>query len=211
MKIPVMDEKHRYILDGKRILSVTQVLVKSGIIKTDFFSDYACECGSKIHEAINLYDIDDLYEPALRHDVVPYLDQWKKFKNESGFVVLESEQVVYSKKYGYIGTYDKVGLLNDRPILLDFKSGASHAWHGLQLAAYRQALIECDGPKCRRFTLVSDGEKYKLHEHKSSDDFSKFAAALKQIRGSDANITGKSDSVSERDPDDTIEADQRYF
>lgn len=191
MILPAMNEKHEYYIGKKRIYSVSQILVKAGIIDTTFFSDYACERGTMVHEILHLHDIDDLNENAVKPLIVPYLEQWKKFKEVSGLQVLKSEKKVYSPKYNYCGTYDKFGLMNGLAVLVDVKTGSAQPWHSLQLAAYRQALIECGGPKCLRFTLELGPEDFKLRQHKNSDDFSKFVAALKGVSNANCN-TGDS-------------------
>jgi len=63
----------------------------------------------------------------------------KEYKLEPIFV----EQVVYSEKYGYVGTLDFFGLMGDELVLLDWKtSKAIYSDYNLQVQAYWTALEE---------------------------------------------------------------------
>ncbi len=76
-------------------------------------------------------------------ELADYFDSWLEFKHKSGFVPILSEARVYSRIYGYAGTLDLFGLLNDRLILPDIKCVTSLARSvGPQTAAYLQALRE---------------------------------------------------------------------
>lgn len=92
-----------------RLHSVTQILQAEGFIDDAWFNDYVRDRGSNIHLACHLDDIDDLDEDTVGEVERPYLESYRKFKRESGFVVEESEVPKANLKYGFAGTPDKVG------------------------------------------------------------------------------------------------------
>ena len=100
-------EGHKYLLDGKELISVTQCLPKSPHMKTD--EHYGVK-GTYVHDACRLYLLNDLDESALDPVLVPYLDALKKFLQDS-------------KGMGITGVFD-------------IKSGAKSPMVDLQIPAY---------------------------------------------------------------------------
>ena len=98
---------HRYTLDERDLISVTQCLPKSPHMKTD--EHYGVK-GTYVHDACRLYLLNDLDESTLDPVLVPYLDALKKFLHDS-------------KGMGMTGIWD-------------IKSGAPTPCTKLQLSAY---------------------------------------------------------------------------
>jgi len=168
---------HIYRIDGVAVPSVTQILAAEGFINGDWFTEYARDRGSYVHQAIHLYEHDDLDEDGLDPVIRPYLDAWKAFRSDSGFVVSSSEKEMYSEQYRFAGTADIFGTFGDcSPSIIDFKTGAVAPWVGLQLAAY-EILEGTRGRKRFALQLKDDGS-YKLTEFKDRTDRGIFLAAL---------------------------------
>jgi hypothetical protein len=104
-------EWHIYYLPDcvSRLHSVTEILTAEGFIDTTWFNDYVRERGSNIHLACHLDDIGDLDEDTVGEVERPYLEAYRKFKRESGFVVEESEVPKANLQYRFAGTPDKIG------------------------------------------------------------------------------------------------------
>lgn len=89
--------------------SVTGILKSEGFIDDTWFNDYVRDRGSNIHLACHLDDLNDLDEDTVGEVERPYLEAYRKFKRESGFVVEESEVPKANLKLMFAGTPDKVG------------------------------------------------------------------------------------------------------
>ena len=145
--------KHEYVLDGKRVPSVTQILEDCGHIDTTYFTPESRELGTKVHEMIsdlltgtnpvtgNMYR-NSRWDP----DAAEYYESFLTFfwTRINKLEPYHSEIRVWRKaKYGYpayAGTGDFYGTLVDwKRYLLDFKTGAPAPWHRLQLGGYADA------------------------------------------------------------------------
>ncbi len=91
--------------------------------------------------------------PNVPPDLTRHAAQFHAFENASGVRWLASEVPLVSRKYGFGGTLDALGMVpaytlrrfagDPYPTLVDFKTGArTYVEHVLQLAAYRQMLKE---------------------------------------------------------------------
>ena len=111
LDIPVeFNEKgHIYTLRGEILPSVTHILKSEGFIDTLWYDDWSRTKGTYVHKAVQLYIGGILNEKTLDPEIVPYLEAWKKFIRESGFVVTGSEISGASKDYKFAGTYDVNG------------------------------------------------------------------------------------------------------
>lgn len=152
----------------------------------------AATLGGMIHEWVEKYIKFKLglsEEPAepinvnIKNGALAFLD-WEK---ENKVEYLYSERKVYSAKYGYAGTVDCLGKLNDKLAVIDLKTG-SGPWyeHVLQTAGYQQALEEELGVKIKeRWILKVDKETGKFHAHKATlykEDLKAFLALLEVNR-----------------------------
>jgi len=103
------EEHHLYFFNGIPIPSVTEILDNLGFIDTTWFKDYNRELGNNVHLITHLDDIDDLEEETVGEVEKPYLEAWRKFKRESGFIVEQSEVPMASSKYLFAGRPDLTG------------------------------------------------------------------------------------------------------
>lgn len=178
------EEQHRYFLGNRELPSVTRVIDNvlsdlSGIHPAVLST--AAARGTAVHKACELSDLGLLDWSALDPILMPYVEAWERFKAETRFLPTLIEKRVYSETYGYAGTLDRVGLMNDHTVLIDIKSGAVYPSAGVQLAAYNRAALErgaIEYPLPRYVVQVCDNGKYALHPFTDSADFNVFAAAL---------------------------------
>lgn len=103
------EEGHRYTLNGVPLESVTGILKDEGFIDGDFYTEYGRQRGSFVHLARHLDDVGELDEDSIDPAIAPYLEAWRRFKRESGFVVERSEVPMACSAYLYAGKPDCVG------------------------------------------------------------------------------------------------------
>jgi len=181
--------RHEYRWLGRVVPGVTSLL--SSLSNFDFLSpedlEAAQDRGTYVHALTELNDIDDLDEEhESKGEHWPRLLAWRKFCEDHGANWEGIEEIGYSERFGFAGTLDRRGRLErftgDAKWVIDVKSSASKSkvW-GLQLAAYRQILIERDmtWPLARRGTvrLLADGT-YRFDELMNPRDWDAFAALI---------------------------------
>lgn len=169
-------DTHVYTVDSRTVPSVTQVIATD----TRFCDEFSRQRGTGVHAAIHFFEEDDLDESSLDPAIRPYFEAYRKFKNESGFVTLASEQIVYSATFDYCGTLDLYGLLNGRRVIIDCKSGVVPKTVDMQLAAYKFAMKEMGWKVETGFSLqLKSDSKYSLKEHDTVKAFEQFVALRK--------------------------------
>jgi hypothetical protein len=102
--------------------------------------DAAADLGDHIHAAVEAHATGHP-RPQLPPQAEPYLAGFDRFLADHKPVFLAAEQTVYSRRYGYAGTFDALATLPDRSLtLLDVKTGNRvYPEVCLQLAAYAAA------------------------------------------------------------------------
>jgi hypothetical protein len=193
-KIDFDERAHRYTMrsTGAVIPGVTSII--NPVIGQDFSMvdpdklAEAAQLGKDVHKLIQLCiagkirDMDDIEDFRL----LAYWDAWLDFIKTSGFKPFLSEQLVYSRKYGYCGQLDLFGELNGELVLPDIKRvNTVSRTAGVQTAAYLQALIESfpryfvDGRPIKRYALhLRPGSKWQLVPFHSPTDLRVFLSAL---------------------------------
>ncbi len=138
--------------------------------------------GTHVHEAVDLYNKDELDSSSLTPAVESYLAGWCRFLIESGFVVTSSEERVYHPKMGYAGTLDSMGVFLKRKeiALVDVKTGLTMPKSvGPQTAAYAEAwALSNKKRRPRRYCCLLGPGTYKLVALTDPRDFDIFKAAL---------------------------------
>ena len=159
-----LDEgRHIYSVAGREYISVTQALDEGGAILWMTKHQVYLDRGRAVHSATQFDDEGDLNDADLPPYLLPYVQAWRRFRAETGFVPLLIELKVFSKRYGYAGTLDRVGLMGDEQVVLDIKSGAVHPATALQTAAYGKAYKPGKRWKRLGVQLKPDGW-FKVHE-----------------------------------------------
>lgn len=184
----ILDEKHRYFVDGKPYPGVTEILKDCGIIDDSWYTDQASLRGTHIHKACQYIDEKCLDRDTVDPLYLPYLRAYEKFLDECRPEWYKIEHKVFHKELGYCGTLDRWGHMFGFDVLLDIKSGAPQKWVGCQLFSYDQAVTSMalsgswDLPlllvqKRYGLYLLKDGN-YVLKEYGNRNDWRGFGAAL---------------------------------
>jgi len=169
--------RHEYRHNKIIVPSVTQVLS----ILNDFTMidpavlEYKRNLGTQVHAATALDDADNLgdYDPVIDG----YIEAWRLFKRQAGFIPLHIEQRVFHEAHMYAGTLDRVGKIGDSLVLVDIKTGTPNKLTiGPQLAAYAEANGMSKQPRYS-VQLLPDG-KYKLTKCENKMDFQIFLNCL---------------------------------
>jgi hypothetical protein len=187
MNIEFNAERHEYRVNGVIVPSVTQVLQSVGLpdlsgVPADLL-EWKAGLGTAVHRATELDDLGDLDEESLDPAIKPYLEAYRKFKEESGFCPLVAEGKLYHPKYQYAGTFDRIcGISNGDLVLVDLKTGiADPKIVGPQLAAYVEAwhAQPNKGYIKRRYALkLNKDATYRLIKLDNKMDFQIFLNAL---------------------------------
>lgn len=157
---------HTYTLDGTVLPSVTGVLRASGLIDFSQIPPATLEAararGSRVHAAIHYLNEGDLDWSTVDDADRPRIQAWATFLQQRKFVILNAEFRLFSRRYGYAGTGDVVGLLDGRLALCDFKTGSPDDCAAeLQLAAYMGALYEMATEQAPEHAWVRDVLSHK--------------------------------------------------
>lgn len=131
---------HTYMLGGRRLPSVTEILVGAGIIDTQWFDETSRWRGSAVHLACQFDDEGELDEERLDPQLAGYLAAYRKFKRETGFVPQVIEEPVFHPAMGYAGTPDRIGQIGEVSCLIDLKTGQQNKATLYQLTGYAACL-----------------------------------------------------------------------
>lgn len=144
------EENHAYVLNGRRVPSVTEVLEPLQIfdgIPRDIL-EAARIFGGHVAYACDLHNKGMLDWDSMDPFLASYIRGYLKFLAETSFVILGSEERLASVRCGYAGTMDLRGILNRKLWVVDSKSTAVlPRTVGPQTAAYLNAYNEMTGEK----------------------------------------------------------------
>lgn len=149
--------------------------------------------GVAVHKMVELDMKDDLDLEHLPAWLNGCWRAWCRFKDETGFQCLASEQKVYHRRLGYAGTLDLVGVMpnlrrSKKAAVIDVKrSFYAGPAIGLQTAGYLEAWNERervgDARAHERYALVLyPAGTYRLEPFEDRDDTVAFLACLQQFR-----------------------------
>ena len=139
-------ERHLYLLGGRRLWSVTEVLAAMRWIDPTYYTWASRMRGKAVHIALQLHMQGGVDWESLRvtseqigEDIEPYVRAGVRWLDESGFQPRAVECAGYDKVYEYGWCFDLDGFYPDgQEALVDWKSCETPnlpAWE-LQLAAY---------------------------------------------------------------------------
>lgn len=164
---------HTYTLDGRRLVSVTQLLDSCGLVAgKEHFTEESRARGQAVHEAIALIEEGALDPSTVDPRIEGYLAAYRRFAAEMRPTTYLFECRLASRRWRFAGTFDWLGWLGGENslTLLDYKTGAYADWQDIQLELYARLLAEnaaalaLDAAPARRIVcqLKKDGT-YKLH------------------------------------------------
>lgn len=176
------EERHEYRFNGVIVPSVTQILAPlvdySKVPEAQMRA--AQELGSMVHKTTELYDLGVLDEDDLDPILAQYLEGWKRFREDVGFVPDTVEKQMYHPLFQYCGTSDRTGTIRGRKAVLDIKKMMSLGpVIGLQLAAYQEMHnLEGAGIEARYALGLRPDGSYRLQEYADPTDLPAFMSLL---------------------------------
>ena len=172
------NEKHEYKVEGKVIPSVTQIIYD--IFPFKFGNDFAMKKGKNGHHILEIWDkeykdISDVFTKL-------YLAAWQKFLDDFQIKFQPDwiEMPLYSKTWGFAGTLDRLGDINEKLTIIDIKIGQNSKTYALQTIAY-SLLVEENlkiKVKNRWLVILNNKGKYSIIEHKNQTDKTAFLSCF---------------------------------
>ncbi len=190
-------ETHTYRLDGIVLPSITQILQAEGFVDLSKVPQYVLEASQKFgtaaHKACELWDKGILDVSVLSAPLIPYLECWKKFKQDNKITdFLAIEKQMYSAIWRFAGTPDRVFQVNQKYAdLFEIKTASElYPANGLQLAAQEVLVEENYKLKIRHKWVVqlNDTGIPKIEPYKEPRDKTVFLSALNTYRWKKENL-----------------------
>lgn len=179
---------HRYYLDGAPLPNVTRVLEAAALIDYGFLGhrrEQYLARGRAVHRTTHQFDNHTLTEEGINAEIFGYLEAWRAFRRNYGFVPYLIEHRVFNRHQLYAGTLDRVGSIRGGgEIILDIKSGVAPCAVRYQLAAYAACLAH-PRTRLRRCVELHEDGTYKVIPYETSDyqrDLDTFVRALETFR-----------------------------
>ena len=179
---------HKYYYNDIEVAGVSSVLKAANLSNIGFIPrnilERSSRFGNAVHLATELYDKGELDEDTLDPALASYVTAWAKFLSDSGYKVEHIEAKVYSKKYNYMGTLDRVLVNGAKRAICDLKSGLIYPYMAIQTSSYQEAFNEGlkakDHAGERLVVQLKDDGTYSLpkKEFYSKNDFAVFKACL---------------------------------
>lgn len=120
----------------------------------------AADIGTRIHKWVERWIAGEKPELPDNEKERKGVTAFLKFQKEHNVKWLESEKIVYSKKYNFAGILDAVGTIGDKLTLIDFKSSnALYDEYRFQVSAYQLAYEEMTGKKIDERIIIRFGKE----------------------------------------------------
>lgn len=137
--------KHEYRVDGCVVPSVTQVNRLAGLSDFDGVNpdllERNQEFGTHVHKAVELCCKGTLDEEKLDEALRPYLQGWKNFVEDFGYICHAWEHQGYSEVYRFAFTIDQLGEITKGKYvgksIGDIKTGKPKPADAVQLGGYK--------------------------------------------------------------------------
>lgn len=138
--------EHRYYNEGIEIPSVSSLLKEFGLVDDRWFTEESRQRGQAIHTLCHYDDIGILRPESIDPQFAPYLEVWRKFRQETGFKPVFRERPLFSRFNAYGVTPDAFGHINGVSCIAEIKTGQVYPKAvKLQLAAQKIAIGEWFG------------------------------------------------------------------
>jgi len=164
-----------YLLDLlKRGIKITETEIETASKQHRIFKKKAADIGTAIHEWVANWIDGKKPEMPDNEKVVNGITAFLKFQKEHKFKWIESERVVYSKKYKFAGFLDAVALDKKSRYLVDFKSSKGiYSPMLFQTAGYQLAYEEEIGKKFDKRIIIKFGKEDGNFEVMELNDYEK--------------------------------------
>lgn len=183
-------ENHTYTLGGKPIIGLTSALKAAGFNNFEYVNEavleLARERGKAVHKATELHDKRRLEENSVHENVAPYLKGWRDFLSLKRVQILDIEKPIYSKKYLFACTPDRIVYINGKMGVLEIKASdyLSDAYkmqtEGQRIAAEEFYKIKVTDRYVIR--IMKDGT-YRLETYNDYADKMRFLTVLSKAKG----------------------------
>jgi len=181
------EDTHQYFIGDRELVATSKVLEDVGI--TDYSMvprqtlEWKAYLGKYVHRATHLMDINTLDESTIIPEAIPYLNAWNKFIAEHNPAWWEIEKSIYSKKYLFATTPDRIGFIDRENSDVEIKCTATIMRSvGPQTAshciAYNEDKPKTEQIKKRYCVLLKPDGTYKFEELKDKRDERVFLNAL---------------------------------
>jgi hypothetical protein len=143
----------------------------------------AADIGTQIHALVEQWIKGEEFEIPEDDRVRNGFDAFLKFQKAHNAKWIDSEKIIYSRKYDYAGILDAVGEIDGKLVLVDFKSSNGlYPEYSFQAAAYQIAYEEMTGKKIDHRLIIrfgkEDGE-FEVKKYAENDaDKAGFIACL---------------------------------
>jgi hypothetical protein len=185
MSLTFDEATHTYRWNGEVVPGVTSILrplCSFDFVKSDVLAA-ASAFGTAVHRACELDDRNALDEEALDPELVPYLEQWRRFCADFECEWEWIEAPFYHRTMRYAGTVDRIGKVKRERAVLDIKTSASlYPSVGPQTAAYARAYDPDTGQSLKRYGLRLHPTGYELRPYTNPADWSVFCSLI-TLRG----------------------------
>jgi len=187
MNIEFDDLKHIYKVDGIQKECVSDILSGLGYkFQSQFVNPVLLEnsqlWGKNFHLVTHLWDLGQLDETSVDPALIPSFEEWIRFKKDYDAEIISSEEKLYSKRYDFCGTPDKVARIKNQLCILDIKTGDTidKKKCALQTAAYKILVDENsrENVKNRWVIHIPQGGHYKVEPFDYSGDVPGFINGL---------------------------------
>lgn len=187
--------EHMYSYFSSPVPSVTSVLADTGYVDTTYMTDAGRERGTLVHLLCQAESESWLPDDSLSADHQGYIDAWRQFKADTGWVSITIEQPLFSTQHRFGGTPDYIGYFPGDTYLtvLDLKSGSVLPATRFQVAAYivlvNERLVDANirlMAAGRGAVQVQRNGRYRLKAYDMKSltvDSVEFLHALKSIHG----------------------------
>lgn len=174
---------HTYTVKGIHVPSVTEILAGVGVIDFDAVPEWCrergLERGSYVHLATQFFDEGDLDWNTVDPDLRGYVHAYIAFRQDTGFEPHLIEHQGYNPVLRYAGTLDRAGIMNQRNILLDIKTGTTPKWVCWQTAGYQNMGIQTLRYVERYALELREDGHYRLSEAMfNTQDFRDFVSFI---------------------------------
>lgn len=111
--------------------------------------------GTLMHDTVEQILIGN--SVAIPHQIKPAIDELMKFLDRCKITIIQTEELLVSKRHRYAGTMDALAEIFGKQGVLDIKTSyAVFRDYGIQIAAYAEALKERDYDDVKRWILRID-------------------------------------------------------
>lgn len=138
------------------------------------YMERVSDLGSKLHKWIE-FDLKNQKFPdeEVTEAMLPGIESWEEFKSQHDIEMIDSERVLFSRRYRFAGTLDLRVKIDGKVYIADLKTGSVQHKAFIQLTAYKTMMKEMglsDGSEellvlggADSKSKISDGGKVCLH------------------------------------------------